>query len=117
MELLFLEGVAGRMPEDTDALKVLADLYTQEGFHEEGLLLDRKLARLLPEDDMVRYNLACSLSLLGEMAGALAALREAVEFGYRDFEYLLADGDLEAVRQMAEFREWFSKVCPSPSQK
>ncbi len=108
VELLFLEKVADRMAEDADTLKVLADQYTKEGFYEEGLRLDLRLAQLLPEDGMVHYNLACSLSLLGDVEGALTALREAVAHGYQDFEFMFADKDLEAVRRTAEFKKWLA---------
>ena len=108
--ITLLEGVAASMPDDLEALRALADQYTEEGFHAEGLVVDRDLARRLPDDPLVHYNLACSLSLTADLEGALEALRRAVKLGYDDFRFLMKDRDLAALRRTGAFRKWLEEV-------
>mgnify|MGYP003707846143 CR=1 FL=1 len=66
IEIGFLEGVVKRDRRNVEALQLLGDDYTQRGRYEEGLKIDRRLARLCPGDSLVQYNLACSFSLIAE---------------------------------------------------
>lgn len=47
---------------------------------------------------VVRYNLACLSAARGDKAEAVRRLREAVEAGFRDREWILKDRDLDPVR-------------------
>ncbi|MCC7519846.1 MAG: hypothetical protein IT578_11770 [Verrucomicrobiae bacterium] len=108
--LALLEGVAAAMPDDLDALRALAEQYTEEGFFTEGLDADRKLVKRLPKDPLVLYNYACSLTLTNNLDDALAALKESVHLGYSDFEHLLKDKDLASLRRTAAFRQWLDEI-------
>lgn len=108
--LTLLEAVSASMPGDVEALRALADQYTEEGFHAEGLAVDLRLAHLLPEDPLVHYNLACSLSLTGDLDASLRALKRAVKFGYGDIKYLMKDRDLAALRKTEAFRKWIDET-------
>ena len=99
IEIQFLEGVVRRDQRYVEALQLLGDDYTRRGRFEDGLQVDRRLARLCPEDPLVHYNLACSFSLTEEFRKAAHALRKAIQSGYRDFEHLRRDSDLEPLRQ------------------
>ncbi len=108
--ITLLEGVAAAMPEDLDVLRALADQYTEEGFYAEGLAMDLQLCRRLPDDPLVHYNLACSLSLTGDLETSLGALKRAVDVGYAEIKYLMKDKDLEALRKTAAFRKWLEET-------
>ena len=99
IEIGFLEGVVKRDRRNVEALQLLGDDYTQRGRYEEGLKIDRRLARLCPGDPLVQYNLACSFSLTAEHRKAANALRKAIQYGYRDFEHLRRDTDLAPLRK------------------
>lgn len=99
IEIQFLEGVVRRDRRYVEALQLLGDNYTRRGRFKDGLQVDRRLARLCPEDPLVHYNLACSFSLTEEFRKAAHALRKALQSGYRDFEHLRRDSDLEPLRQ------------------
>jgi len=99
IEIQFLEGVVRRDRQNIDALQILGDDYTTRGRYEDGLQIDRRLARLCPDDPLVQYNLACSFSLTAEYRKAASALRKAIEYGYRDFDHLRRDADLDPLRQ------------------
>lgn len=108
-ELEFLERIAQRLPEDTEVLRALADLYTRTGDYAEGLRLDERLSHVCSEDPMVWYNLGCSLSLVGRQEDALEALSRAVELGYDDYEWMKKDPDLTSLHGDSRFEsmlEW-----------
>lgn len=109
-EIKFYENILKERPNFINVLISLGDIYTRKGFYEEGLAVDRKLASLLPEDPVVHYNLACSLSLIGEVKEALRELKKAILLGYDDFSYLLKDSDLENLRSLPEFKNFFAKL-------
>ena len=103
--LEILEVETERHPGNVEALAELGHAYTREGRHADGLRIDLKLARLVPEDPTVHYNLACSLSLLGRPDAALDALEKAIGLGYSDPEFMAQDEDLTALREDPRFTE------------
>ena len=100
----FLESALERHPENTDVLFDLGCLYTETGRYREGLAVDRRLVRLLPDNPTVHYNLACSCALVGEKDKAIKALRGAIRRGFSEFDKLRDDEDLESLRDEPEFR-------------
>ena len=57
-----------------------------------------------PEDNGCYYDLACLRSLQGRSQESIAALRTAFEKGYRSFAHIQMDDDLDAVRNLPEFK-------------
>jgi tetratricopeptide (TPR) repeat protein len=109
-EIKFYEGLLSKSPNFFNALATLGDVYTRKGFYEEGLEVDRKLVNLKPEDPVVHYNFACSLSLIGEIEEAFKELKKAVLFGYDDIAYILKDPDLGNLRKHSRFNDFFEKI-------
>jgi len=103
IEIDFLEGVIERDRNYVEALQLLGDNYTRRGRYREGLSVDRRLARLCPGDPLVHYNLTCSYSLTRQFRRAFRSLRKALVHGYRDFDWLRRDPDLELLRQHVLF--------------
>jgi tetratricopeptide (TPR) repeat protein len=101
----FLGRALERHPDNLDALAELGQAYTRLGRIEEGLEVDERLARLVPENPTVHYNLACSLAMLGQLDTALDALEKAVRLGYDDAGFLREDEDLASLRGESRFRE------------
>lgn len=108
-EIEFYENILKDRPDFVEALKALAELYTKSGKYDKGLELDKRLIGLVPEDDIVYYNLACSYSLLQDIDNSLDAIKKAVKLGYSDFSYMHNDPDLENLRKDRRFTEVFSK--------
>lgn len=98
VEIGFLEGVRRRDPEYLEVLYALGDNYTRRGRYEDGMQIDEILVRLRPESALTHYNLACSCSLLGQVARAAEEIHRALDLGYRDFKWLRRDPDLAALR-------------------
>lgn len=96
-EIEFFEGILRRNTKYTDVIEILGGLYTRAGRIDDGLRMDRKLVRLIPDNPTAHYNLACSLALKRRKADAIRALRQATELGYSDSEWLRSDPDLQSL--------------------
>ena len=107
----FFAGVVERYPQNLDALGELALNLTQLGRYEEGLDVDERLVRAMPEDPLVRYNLACSLCLNGSGLEALDALEAAAELGYDDAAHMLLDEDLKVLRKEQRFQRLAHRIA------
>ena len=104
-ELEFFGAVLTRHPSFLEILRVHAKNLAQKRRYAEGLLVDRRIIQLCPEDPLAHYNLACSYALLKQPDLALTTLRRAVELGYRDFRFMREDRDLESIRKDPRFRQ------------
>ncbi len=110
IEIGFLEGLVRRDPGYVDALQILGDDYTKRGRFTLGLKIDQRLAALRPQDALVFYNLACSYSLTGQQEESAGALLQALDCGYRDFQWLSDDPDLHDLREHPSFVQIQSKI-------
>src|SRR5437588_11618907 len=104
-EIRFFESVHRRDPRYTDVVEILGGLYTKTGRIADGLRMDRKLVRLLPDNATAHYNLACSLALSRRPTAALNALQKAVELGYSDIDWMVQDPDLESLKDRPQFQK------------
>ncbi len=109
-QMAFYEALLRRHPRYVDALIALGEIYTRKGFHEKGLAVDRRLAALRPDNPIVHYNLACSLSLLGDVSRSLEAIKRAVVLGYDDFQYMSRDPDLSNLRRDERFGQFVRQL-------
>ena len=111
-DISFYESILRRDPSYTDVVELLGGLYTQAGRVSDGLKMDRKLVRLLPENATAHYNLACSLVLSKRRADALRALKRAIALGYSDVDWMTQDPDLEELKEHPEFIKLLDQLQP-----
>lgn len=102
-EFEFFGEVVRRGTNNIHILRQHAELLVLRGDRAAALVVERKLAQLLPQDPIVRYNLACGLAVGDEVEEAFGQLLEAVRLGYRDFELMDNDADLDALRNHEGF--------------
>ncbi|MBI4617022.1 MAG: HEAT repeat domain-containing protein [Planctomycetes bacterium] len=76
---------------------------------DEALVHYQKSVELDTTNQMAHYNLACSYSKLGRVDDALHSLEDAAKNGYADWEWMMIDGDLKAVRDDPRFKEIYLK--------
>lgn len=110
IQIEFIEGLIRRDPDYVDALELLGDQYTRRGRYTEGLQVDERLARLQPREPLVFYNLACSYALTDQFDRATLALDTALNLGYRDFNWLARDPDLQKLRDQPVYRGIEDKI-------
>jgi len=111
-EMRFFESVLRRDPSYTEVVEILGGLYTKHGRIADGLRMDRKLVKLLPQNATAHYNLACSLALSKRKRDALRSLRQAVELGYRDFDWMQQDPDLDGLKEHPGFSVLLAELKP-----
>ena len=111
-EIRFFESILRRDPQYASVVELLGGLYTRQGRIADGLKMDRKLVKLQPGNATAHYNLACSLALSKRKTDALRELRQAVKLGYRDFDWMQQDPDLEALKHHPEFQTLLETLKP-----
>ena len=104
-ELDFFGKLLAAVPDFAEALRVQACNLTTKGRLQDGLLVDEKLVAVRPTDPTAHYNLACRYALLKQRDKAITTLRRAVELGYRDFQFMQEDQDLDSIRKDPRFRK------------
>jgi tetratricopeptide (TPR) repeat protein len=102
-EIDFLGRVLERDPFNVDALRVHGNNLAAKGQYARALQIDRRLVRLIPDNSIAWYNLACSYAVLGMIEPAFAALQRSLELGYRFIKRLRRDPDLKALRRDPRF--------------
>ena len=111
-EMRFFESVLKRDAAYTEVVELLGSLYTKHGRIADGLRMDRRLVRLLPQNATAHYNLACSLALLKRKAAAIRSLRQAVQLGYTDFDWMQQDPDLDGLKHDPAFNSLLEQLKP-----
>ncbi|MFQ5956987.1 MAG: tetratricopeptide repeat protein [Candidatus Brocadiales bacterium] len=106
----FFEGVLEKNPNYIDCLMYLGNAYTASGRHEEGMKIDKRLVELRPKDPLVRYNFACSCSLLGDVDTALRELETSITLGYKDVRHIEMDRDLDRLRDDKRYWELIAQI-------
>jgi tetratricopeptide (TPR) repeat protein len=104
-EIEFFGKLLAILPAYAEVLWVQASNLTTKGRLQDGLAVDQQLVATRPADPTAHYNLACRYALLKQADMALRALRRAVELGYRDFQFMEEDRDLESIRKDPRFRQ------------
>jgi hypothetical protein len=112
-EIRFFESVLRRNRDDASVVELLGGLYTRQGRVADGLKMDRKLVKLQPENATAHYNLACSLALSRRKIAALEELRRAVALGYRDFDWMQQDPDLDGLKKLPQFQALLRELKPA----
>jgi len=109
-EIAFYESILKRDPKFAEVIELLGGLYTNAGRIDDGLRMDRRLARLKPGDPVVHYNLACSLALKRRAKDALDALAKAIDLGYNDLQWMSEDPDLESLRNYPTYQRLIREI-------
>jgi tetratricopeptide (TPR) repeat protein len=109
-EIQFYEGLLQRKKNQPEILKLLAENYTKCGDYVKGLQMDRALVQLCPNDPLVFYNLACSLSLTSAIDEAFYTLEKAIALGYRDARHMKRDKDLTPLKKDPRYIQILEKI-------
>lgn len=73
------------------------------GKNDEAIAWVDSMVALAPDDKGVYYEKACVLSLMGRTTEAIDALKTAFEKGYRDFNRVANNRDLDAIKSLPAY--------------
>jgi tetratricopeptide (TPR) repeat protein len=88
----------------------LSTTYFRAKKFDEALNALRELEKINPSNPLLHYNLACYYSLTKQPEASLGALKNALDLGYKKFQAIQTDPDLENLRKDADFKTWFESV-------
>lgn len=102
----------GRLLYNEKQTRAAANLFLKAG---EAMQKVEKSGQELSDEESenrgtIYYDQACAFSLLGEPEKALSPLRSSVELGFGDLGMFDQDSDLDAVRKLPEYPEFYKKT-------
>lgn len=80
-----------------------------EDFDQAYLTL-QKLKIFQPQNPSVFYNLACYYSLTQQLEFGKVAIQKAVQLGFKNFQTLKTDPDLENLKNDQAYNEWLASL-------
>ena len=98
----FLKVIEIDTVPDTDACAMYA--YMELGEPNKAKKFMQRMIDENPDDKGVYYDAACLYSRMGETEQSVAYLRQSFEMGFHNFVHIDNDDDMDAIRDMEEFR-------------
>lgn len=92
-------------PDDARAKMLYAVTLAEVGRKEEAIAEGAAALELAPGDSLMLYNGACLYAQLGEKKKAIATLRDAIDAGVTNFQWMMNDPDLYSLHDDPEFLE------------
>ena len=74
----------------------------------------RAATRLLPQNALMAFDLACALSLANQPADAISSLQRAVQLGVKDARHIRETAALETLHRLPEFQAILAELPASP---
>ncbi len=95
-------------PNDARAYNLVGVWYARLGDFDRAVDSTMKSIELSPGDALVMYNVACLYGVQKKGDLAVHWLRRAIEAGYRRYEWMKSDSDLDSVRDHPGYLELLS---------
>ena len=110
--LKFYPEYLTRHPDDARAHVFYAmDLAVAKQLDKAKLEADKAI-KLNPTDLLMIYNVACFYSVMNEKKMAIEAIRKAIDAGYKAYDWMERDVDLDNIRNEPEFIELMKGIKP-----
>ena len=77
---------------------------------EKAYLTLQKLRKFQPHNPSLYYNLACYYSLTNQLQSGIMAIQKAKKFGFKNFQMLKTDPDLENLKKKQIYLKWLSSL-------
>ena len=95
-------------PDYTAAMNNLARAHGAKAEYDRAISLYMKIIDLEPESYVAYYNIACIYSEQNRAEESITWLKKAKEKGFKDWELLESDEDLENIRGSSYYKEFIS---------
>jgi tetratricopeptide (TPR) repeat protein len=86
----------------------VAQLRTKE--YDQAYLTLQKLRSFQPQNPSLYYNLACYYSLTKQLEFGRVAIQKATQMGFRNFQTLKTDPDLENLKNDPAYNQWLASL-------
>lgn len=110
--LVYLKMAVQLNPDYQNASLNLGLLYHSMRRYDSAIVHIKNAIRLEPEKSRTYYQLGCSYALNNQPTEAVAALRQAMEKGYKNAENLVIDPDLIGLKNNKEFQALLDNYLP-----
>lgn len=90
----------------------LADCAYNLKKYDEAIVAYKKSIELGYWNGWAAYNLACLYSLKGDVEASVDWLNQCVEWGYKNYDWIMKDEDLDKIREHAGYLKLFGKPLP-----
>ena len=92
-------------PGFTGAVSNLALVYAIKGENDKAVSALKKMIELRPDSAGAYYNIACIYAKQRRIEEAIAWLKKAIKKGYRNWDLVKTDKDLENIRGSSYYKE------------
>lgn len=96
--IAFYRKAISLQPDHGAALDNLAAALSHKKEFEKALIISKKLVNLFPDRPETYYNVACMYAQQQKIEESIEWLGKAIERGYRNWEKIMQDPDLENIR-------------------
>ncbi len=86
------------------------------GQNEQAIAWQQQMIENAPTDAGNQYDAACLYARMGKTEDALNAFERCLNLGYRDFQHIEADDDLDAIRKEPRFEQLLNRYRQSTVQ-
>jgi adenylate cyclase len=102
--VLFYPNYLLHKPEDARAHQFYAFTLERLGRRKEAKEEMRKGIEINPNDLIIVYNAACFYALIGDKRASIENLKNAIDNGFENFEYIKHDPDLFSLNEDPDFK-------------
>jgi HEAT repeat protein len=100
-----------KKPDGNPSYTGIAELYHRTGNYEESQKWFRRAAEKY-NSGMHYYNYACALAMGKKLDEAVEALKKGIELGWRSFDWMNKDKEIDPIRKHPGYIEILKKHCP-----
>jgi tetratricopeptide (TPR) repeat protein len=108
-QLKLFESRLEASPQDMNTVYKLAVLHAGKGDFDKALFYLNEMAGARPNDPDVFYNIACIKARQNKADEAVSSLRTAVDKGFKRWDMLRGDKDLNNIRETEYYKEMVRK--------
>jgi len=109
-DLAMLEQKRLKEPDNPKLLEKLAVIYSSRGENAKALEALYKLIELQPGNPDGYYNIACVYAKQGKVDESLEWLHKAISRGFKDWNLLQKDKDLDNLRNTRSYKDLIEKI-------
>ena len=97
-------------PGSSKILRTLSSIYIENGKFNQAIETLQQMADIEPDNENIYYNISCLYSKLNKKQKAIKWLKIALNKGYKNYQHLKLDKDMENIKDTDFFKKLTSEV-------